>query len=68
MAVDFNKDTGEPGSPHELFNTGLTVVDPIRDQYAVTADGQRFLLLKTLTETTTTPITVTLNWTSLIDK
>jgi len=50
-----------------LFDTRLNV-DPIRDQYAVTPDGQRFLILKPLEEPATTPITLVLNWTSLIKK
>ena len=45
MVVDFNE--GETSDPRELFDTGLNI-DPIRDQYAVTPDGQRFLLLKRL--------------------
>jgi hypothetical protein len=44
MAVEVNIERGfRPGVPTSLFETGL-VVDPIRDQYAVTRDGRRFLL------------------------
>jgi hypothetical protein len=32
-----------PGPPTRLFDTGL-VVDPIRDQYAPSRDGRRFLI------------------------
>jgi hypothetical protein len=32
-----------PGAPTRLFDTGL-IVDPIRDQYAVSRDGKRFLI------------------------
>jgi eukaryotic-like serine/threonine-protein kinase len=68
MAVDIKGDAKiEPGVPHMLFDTRLNV-DPIRDQYAVTPDGQRFLILKPLEEPATTPITLVLNWTSLIKK
>lgn len=38
------------------------------DQYDVTPDGQRFLLLKLPAKATLAPITVTLNWTSLLKK
>ena len=68
MAVDIRGDNQiEPGNPHVLFDTGLSV-DPIRDQYEVTRDGQRFLLLKPLGEAESTPITATLNWTALLEQ
>jgi hypothetical protein len=44
-----------------LFDTGLAV-DPLRDHYAVTPDGQRFLLLKPVADNASSPITVTVNW------
>jgi WD40-like Beta Propeller Repeat len=46
MAVAVDTVSGRrssPGTPVPLFETGI-VVDPGRDQYAVTRDGQRFLL------------------------
>jgi serine/threonine protein kinase len=68
MAVDFKADQIiEAGKPHVLFDADLDVI-PKEDQYDVTRDGQRFLILKPLADTAYTPITVTLNWTSLIDK
>jgi eukaryotic-like serine/threonine-protein kinase len=57
----------QSGIPRMLFETGLTT-DPIRDQYAVTPDGQRFLLLRPLTGATPTPITVVINWTASLKK
>jgi Tol biopolymer transport system component len=68
MAVDIKADAKiESGNPRMLFETGL-MVDPTNAQYAVTADGQRFLLLKSLSETTPIPITVAVNWTRLLQK
>ena len=68
MAVDLELDGKiESGTPHELFNTGLTV-DPTNNQYEVTADGRRFLVLKRLTETASIPITVVVDWTALLKK
>jgi hypothetical protein len=68
MAVEIKGDAKiEPGVPHMLFDTQLNV-DPIRDQYAVTPEGQKFLILKPLMEPATTPITVVLNWKSLLKK
>jgi serine/threonine protein kinase len=68
MAVDIKADNKiEPGIPRVLFDTGLAV-DPTNNQYDVTADGKRFLLLKSVSESNPTPITVVLNWTSLLKK
>jgi len=68
MAADIKVGTKmESSVPHVLFDTGL-VVDPTRDQYAVTSDGQQFLLLKPVTEATPTPITAVVNWTASIRK
>jgi eukaryotic-like serine/threonine-protein kinase len=68
MAVDIREDPKiESSSPRILFDTNLSI-DPNKDQYAVSPDGQRFLLLKPLAETRLTPITVILNWTALLKK
>jgi len=68
MAVDIRGDRKiESSTPRVLFETNLSV-DLNKDQYAVTPDGQRFLLLKPLAETRLTPITVILNWTALLKK
>ena len=56
-------ENGEPGEPEELFQTGLAA-DPIRDQYAVTADGQRFLVFQ---DSGVPTLTVVLNWTSELE-
>ena len=69
MAVDVKGNARiEPGIPKMLFDTKLGFVNPNNNQYEVTSDGQRFLLLKPLSEATPTPITVVLNWTSLLKK
>jgi eukaryotic-like serine/threonine-protein kinase len=68
MAVDIKGENKiEPGIPHMLFDTELAVIWN-NNQYEVTSDGQRFLLLKPLSGTIPTPITVVLNWTSLLKK
>ena len=68
MAVDISGNAElETGRPQVLFDTGL-VVDPTNDQYDVTADGERFLVLKPLPEAESSPITVVLNWVSLLEK
>lgn len=50
----------EAGAPTILFSTRV-LVDPKQDQYAVTGDGQRFLLLEPLDSEVNT-LTVVLNW------
>lgn len=68
MAVDVTAGaTLDSGTPRELFDTELTL-NPLQDQYRVTPDGQRFLVLKPVTEATPTPITVVVNWTSGLRK
>jgi hypothetical protein len=60
MAVDITVgETVESGMPRVLFETGLTF-DPTHDQYAVTSDGQRFLVRMPVAESA--PITVVVNW------
>ena len=57
-------DTGfETGSPQPLFDTGIraSFVDR-RNQYAVTRDGQRFLVNVSAEDENSAPITVVLNW------
>jgi hypothetical protein len=58
----------ESGIPRELFDAGLGAEEQQGGQYAVTPDGQRFLLLKPLTEAAPMPITVVLNWTASLRK
>jgi Tol biopolymer transport system component len=57
----------DSGTPRELFDTELTL-SPLQDQYRVTPDGQRFLVLKPISEATPTPITVVVNWTARLKK
>jgi serine/threonine protein kinase len=62
MAVDLRIEaTVDAGVPRPLFNTRL-IVDPVRDQFAVNADGQRFLVQSPVIKGTPTPITVLVNW------
>jgi hypothetical protein len=43
-------------------------VNPLADQFAVTADGQRFLMLTPVGSGTEFPITVVTNWTAGLKK
>jgi serine/threonine protein kinase/dipeptidyl aminopeptidase/acylaminoacyl peptidase len=65
MAVEVNIEapTFEHHAPNALFITRVGGIDTPGDYYAVTADGQRFLLNNLIEEAAHTPITVVLNWT-----
>jgi len=71
MSVSLKADrTLEAGKPTVLFQTSLTVnrVRPDRDRhYDVSHDGQRFLIA-TPEARTITPVTVLVNWPSLVKK
>jgi hypothetical protein len=55
----------ERGAPVALFSArvfgGVVTSAAFRQQYAVSRDGQRFLV-NTITEEVTSPITLILNW------
>jgi len=53
----------EPGPPKALFQTRIQV-QPNIDQYAPTADGQRFLAITPVGDATELPITIVVNWTA----
>ena len=67
MAVPIRLDpagkTVEPGTPVPLFATrvGGAVQTPWKQQYMVSADGQRFLMNTVTEEASTSPITLILN-------
>jgi Tol biopolymer transport system component len=65
MSVEVNTDgsTFEHRAPTALFGTRVGGIDTPGDYYAVTADGQRFILNNLIAEAAYTPITVVLNWT-----
>jgi Tol biopolymer transport system component len=67
MAVEFRGLTIDQGAPRPLFNTGLDA-DQARDQFAVSPDGQRFLIQLPAQEGSATPVTVVMNWTAALRK
>ena len=60
----------ESGKPVRLFQAHLFggFSNNVRIQYAVSSDGQRFLLNQVSTQTTESPITVMVNWTSRLGR
>ena len=66
MAVEVGTDspTFSHSGPVALFVTRVGGIDTPGDYYAVTADGQRFLLNNLVAEAAYTPITIVQNWTA----
>ena len=58
-------DTVKAGLPKMLFPAGVVSADQV---YAVTKDGQRFLVSTRPQNAAATPLTVILNWTSTLPK
>ena len=56
--------TVEADAPLGLFatNVGSTAINTVRQQYAVSPDGQSFMMNSVLGEASASPITVILNW------
>jgi len=57
-----NGETVEPGSPVPLFQTRVRGMPTGQTQYAVSSDGQRFLMNTLIEDVVTSPITMILNW------
>ena len=57
--------TSPAGLPKALFPAGVI---GINNMYAVTKDGQRFLVNRPQSAATATPLTVIVNWTSTLQK
>ena len=66
MAVDIKGEgaTFEAGAPKTLFDLRVPTFTGSQAQFAVTADGQKFLIANTFGENRSEPITVALNWTA----
>lgn len=65
MAVDIKLGaTFEARILKTLFATRVLTLTGFRNHYAVTADGQRFLINTTIEEIGTSPISVVVNWTA----
>ena len=64
-AVNGKGSSFEVGAVKQLFQTRATGLE---DRYAVSADGQRFLINTTPEQAASAPITVVLNWTAGLKK
>jgi eukaryotic-like serine/threonine-protein kinase len=56
--------TFEAKAPQPLFSTRVLTLTEFRNHYAVTGDGQRFLVNSQLDDTSVATITVFVNWTA----
>ena len=65
VSIALNDTSPSFGLPKTLFPAGAVSVN---NMYAVTTDGQRFLVNKPQTTVTATPLTVILNWTSTLQE
>jgi eukaryotic-like serine/threonine-protein kinase len=65
MAVEVKVGTTfQPGLPRALFQTRVIGLCDELNHYAVSKDGQRFLVNTVVEESTSNPLTVVLNWTA----
>ena len=66
MTVEVKTDgpTFESGVPTALFELPIPGLPGPRNYYVVSADGQRFLVTRSLDEAIAAPTTVVLNWTA----
>ena len=64
VALRFVRDEVQAGVPQALFKAPIGAVQLTVDQYDVTPDGQRFLVLKQAPEPGQPPLTVVVNWDS----
>ena len=60
--------TFEAATPVELFQTRFANYGTTRNHYDVTADGQTFVVTTLSGENAAAPMTVVVNWTSLLDR
>jgi Tol biopolymer transport system component len=68
MAVDVRPGTRlDLGTPRPLFTTRLRPTSAL-DQYVVTADGQRFIVMEPPVDAPPNALTIVTNWTTLLKK
>ena len=68
MSVDVRSDLAVPLGPSKpLFRTRLTPATTI-DQYSVSSDGQRFIVMEPMIDPPQERLTIVTNWTSLLKR
>ena len=64
VAVKGDGTTFERGTPKALFDRRIPSFNTPLAQFAVSADGQKFIVANPVADNATVPITVVLNWTA----
>ncbi len=67
-AIQAGRDSPSPAAPRPLFQTRISgpLGRDVRNNYAITPDGRRFLIVTDVGESTPPPITVIVNWPGLL--
>jgi hypothetical protein len=60
--------TFEAKAPQPLFSTRVLAITEFPSHYAVTSDGQRFLVTSQIVDSETSPISVFVNWTAALNR
>jgi len=69
MAVSVKKQPAfEAGIPAPLFDVRVSGLTDVRTHYAVSADGQRFLVNTPTEDRSASPITVVVNWSKALGR
>ena len=68
VEVDTTAATFQAGIPKELFQTQLVPTSFWRNIYVASPDGQRFLMITPASQAKPEPITVVMNWPTLLKK
>lgn len=68
VAVKADGPTFEVGTPKALFDLHVPSFNSVQAQFAVAADGQKFLVANSYGELSAAPIQVVLNWTAGLKK
>jgi hypothetical protein len=58
----------EAGIPAPLFDVSVSGLTDVRTHYAVSADGQRFLVNTPTEDRTASPIAVVVNWSKALGR
>jgi Tol biopolymer transport system component len=69
VAIRSDAESPHPSAPQPLFQTRIAgpLARDVRNNYAVSPDGERFLIVTNAEESSPPPITVILNWPSLLE-
>jgi hypothetical protein len=67
VSISLGGDRVQSGPPVMLFNPDLEIAG-LRNRFVVTADGQRFLVLKSIANRRASPVSVLVNWAAALHR